>query len=508
MIEVTEVIYRWHRGDANAAIARSLGADRKTVRKFVNFAKEAGLSREAPLPPEPELAALLAPKRAAVAKPLPTPGRDRLVPFDAELEKLAKQPEVSIKQMWRLHLERHPETYVGYNSFKVYVRSKFRQQQVASTVRLSVAPGQQAQVDFGYAGLMVDPATGKRRKAWAFVLTLSYSRYRFVRFVFSQDAETWVDCHMRAFEFFGGVPASVICDNLKSGVLKPDLYDPVLNPLYRELEHHYDFAIDPAKVEHPQHKGRVEAAVKVVKGQLLAGREFADIDEANRFALVWCRDMNGQTEHGTTKRKPTEVFEQVEKPTLKPLPESRFEKASWQESKVHHDHMVVVKGAYYSVPTRYIGATLWVRRTDRLVQFFQDGVLVKTHTAARPGEFRIDTGDFPEGKRRFLLNDAAACHAQAQAIGPATAELMAEVLKVETQVSLRKAQKVLRLGEHYGEVNLEGACRRALHYGNLRIDALRNILEKGLARVPIEDEPAAESPAAPGFTRPGSYFAR
>ncbi len=122
MIEVSEIVYRWHRGDGIATVARALGADRKTVRKFVRMAQKAGIRRDAPLPAEPELVALLKPTRAAAAVALPTPARDRLAPRHAELETMAKKPEVSIKQMWRLHLERHPEPYVGYNGTYSLVR--------------------------------------------------------------------------------------------------------------------------------------------------------------------------------------------------------------------------------------------------------------------------------------------------------------------------------------------------------------------------------------------------
>lgn len=507
MTEVVEVVFRWHRGDGITAIARALGADRKTVRKVVGWARQAGIRRDEALPPEHEVAALLAPRRAAASQPPPTPGRDRLVPVHAELEKMAKDPRISIRQMWRLHLGRHPEPYVAYNTFKGYVQSNFRQSTPEVSARLFVAPGHQAQVDFGYVGLMADSANRKQHKTWAFIMTLSYSRYRFVRFVFHQDARTWVDCHARAFEFFQAVPNTVVLDNLKAAVIKPDIYDPLLNPHYRECERHYGFAADTCKVRHPQHKGRVEAAVKTVRGQLLAGREFADIGAANAFALEWCRDEAGMMVHGTTKHKPREDFEQVERAAMLPLPAARFELANWSKASVHLDHMVVHGGAYYSVPTRYIGATLWLRATDRLVQFFLDGQLVKTHLPARPGEFRIDVADFPEGKRIFLLATAAVCRESAAAIGPATGEVMTRVLAHDTNQNRRKAQAILRLGERFGAVHLEGACRRALQHDNLRVDTLRGILEKGLACVSLEEEARSPAVAPPGFARSADYFA-
>src|SRR3990167_1043845 len=150
-----------------------------------------------------------------------------------------------------------------------------------STVHLEIEAGQQAQVDFGYVGLMKDPISGKMHKAWAFIMTLSYSRYRFVRFVFRQDIKTWIDCHIRAFNFYGCVPKTVLLDNLKSGILKPDIYDPTINRTYAELERYYGFIADPAKVRIARHKGRVERSVSICRQQILAGRIFKDIEEAN-----------------------------------------------------------------------------------------------------------------------------------------------------------------------------------------------------------------------------------
>lgn len=508
MVELNEIIFRWHRGDTNSAIQRSLGTDRKTVRKYVRLALRVGLRRELPLPADPELAALLAPARQALAVPLPAPGKARLAAHHhALLERWSADPAVSLKQMWRLLLEQHPDTAAGYTTVREYVQEHFRPVTPAVTVRLSTPPGLQAQVDFGYAGFMTDLKTGKRRKAWAFVMTLSYSRYRFVRLVFNQDAKTWVDCHVRAFDFFGGVPRTILLDNLKAGVVKPDAYDPTLNPLYQALERHYGFAADPAKVRTPQHKGKVERAVAIVRGQLLAGRGFANLDEANAAALRWCRDEAGRTVHATTKRLPAEAFEQDERTALLPLPLARFELATWQETTVPRDHHVVFEGAYYSVPTRYIGHTVSVRGTDRLVQIFHDGQLVKTHLPAERGTQRTDPQDYPAAQRAYLLATADVCRAKAREVGPSVAELVELAVAPQTQQGLRRAQAILRLADAHGAAALEAACRRGLHFGATRVTALRAVLEKGLAFAPLEtEEPPVRPSAPPGFMRPAGYF--
>ena len=197
---------------------------------------------------------------------------------------------------------------------------------------------------------MQDPETGKRRKTWVFIMILSYSRHRFGRFVFGQDSPTWLDCHMRAFSFFRGCPRLLVLDNLKDGVLKPDLYDPTLNPAYAELERHYGFVADPAKVQMARHKGKVERCVPVVRQQILAGRRFRDIEEANEKALEWCLKEVGLREHGTTHRKPYEVFVGEEAELLLPLPDQPYEAPQWKQCTVHWDCHLILDKCYYSVP--------------------------------------------------------------------------------------------------------------------------------------------------------------
>ncbi len=315
MNEVVEMIYQWHRGASIKGIGRSLGFDRRTIRKYVAMAQGIGVSRQGPFPEESELIGKL---KAVTDRGLlrETPVRDLIAPYQDRIRGWLGDPEVTAKQVWRLFRE---ETGLLVSSWtmKRYLRAEFHFGAPCVTVRIEVDPGSQAQVDFGYVGLMVDPETGRRRRTWAFIMTLSYSRHRFVRFVFRQDIPTWIDCHIRAFEFLGGIPASVVLDNLKSGVLKPDIYDPTLNRAYGELERHYGFVADPAKVRAAKHKGKVERAVPVVRKHLLAGRTFRDIREANERALRWSREEIGMEIHGTG---PTRPFSRKKPPNLGPFP--------------------------------------------------------------------------------------------------------------------------------------------------------------------------------------------
>jgi len=508
MNEILEVIYQWHKGTGVKGISRSLGCDRDTVRKYVRMAQKTGIDRGKPFPETEEVASKL--KRCMDAAPQrPTPAKDLIAPHREWIDSLLQEPHMTAKQVWKLFREKTGLS-VGYCTMKRYLRSQFHFGAPPVTVRLEVEPGSQAQVDFGSMGMMVDPATGKPRRAWAFIMTLSYSRHRFVRFVFHQDVDTWIDCHIRAFQHFQGVPVTIVLDNLKSGVIKPDLYDPILNRAYGEMERHYGFAADPAKVGLAKHKGKVERNVPVVRQQLVAGRSFRDIGEANERALKWCREEIGMEIHGTTKRRPFEVFQKEEAACLKPLPGEAFERPLWKECTVHPDHHIVFDRSYYSLPTRFIGRKVWARGGRNLVRIFLDEQLIKTHErAVRPGTWRTDLSDYPPEKLAYLMPAPTHCRSKAAQIGPQTESLIREILADHAMRNLRKAQAVLRLAEKYGPAAMEAAAERALAFGNVQYRSLKTILEKGWLRTDVPPQPSLPlSPLGQSFLRPPGYFGR
>lgn len=507
MNEIVEMIYQWHKGMSVKGISHSLGFDRDTIRKYVRMAQKAGIERGKPFPEAEEVVSKL--KRLMEATPRrKTPAKDLIHLHREWIGSLLENPQMKAKQVWRLFGER-TGLRVGYCTMKRYLRSQFQFGAPPVTVRLEVAAGTQAQVDFGSAGMMVDPATGKSRRAWAFIMTLSYSRHRFVRFVFRQDVDTWIDCHIRAFEFFQGVPAILVLDNLRSGVIKPDLYDPVLNRAYGELERHYGFVADPAKVREAKHKGKVERNVPVVRQHLLAGRSFKDIDEANERAAKWCREEIGMEIHGTTQRRPWEVFQSEEATCLKPLPPQAFERPLWKECTVHPDHHIVFDRSYYSLPTRFIGQKVWARGGRNLVQIFLEEQLIKTHPrAVRPGTWRTDLSDYPPEKLAYLMPAPTHCRSKAAQIGPHTEALIREILGDHAMRNLRKAQAVLRLAEKYGPAAMEAAAERSLAFGNLQYRSLKTILEKGWLRGNLPPQLSLPlSPLGQSFLRPPAYFA-
>lgn len=504
MNEIVEIVYHWHQGNTIKGIKNSLQFDRKTIRKYIVMAQQLGVKRGEPFPDEQELIKGL---RVISRSPAlyETPAIDSIALHRDQISHWLEQKDMTAKQIWRLLKEEHG-LGAGYSSVKRYLKKEFHFGTPKVTVRIETLPGQEAQVDFGYAGLMYDPVMQKERRAWAFIMSLSYSRHRFVRFVFRMDSPSWIDCHVRAFQFFGGIPGTIVLDNLKAGVIKADIYDPTLHFAYADLERHYGFVADPAKVRSPKLKGKVERVVPVVRKHLLAGRSFKDIIEANARALSWSKDEIGQEVHGTIKRKPYPVFLEEEKPSLKPLPDEPFEIPLWKECSVHPDHHVVFDRSYYSLPTRHIGKKVWVRGAQKLVQIFYQHELIKTHPRSKyPGQRITDETDYPPEKLAYLMSTPTYCREKASEYGPHTEKLICNILSDHAMRNLRKAQGILRLGEKYGK-ELEHASERALAFGNYRYKSLKTILEKELCKP--EDAPLVSplSPLGESFLRPATYF--
>lgn len=506
MIEFDEVFFRFQQGQNVSQIARSLGQARDTVRKYLRVGIEAGLTVGGDEQQRHRVRAVVC---AARLRPEATPPRaseQLLQPYAEQIRGWLGEEDMTVKQIWRLLRERG--VAVGHTSVKRFVHRHIEPPVARVTVRLETPPGRQAQVDFGRAKLRLG---SERRLLWVFGMALSHSRHRFVRFVERQDTATWIDCHVRAFEFFGGVPDTVVLDNLKAGVVKPDLYDPTVNRAYGELERHYGFVVDPTRVAKPEHKGKIERSMPTVRQQLVAGRHYADLAAANEAALRWCRDDVGRQLHGTTQEAPLVRFEREERAALKPLPATAFERPTWAELKVHPDHHVVFERSYYSVPTRFVGRTVWLKATRQLVEIFCEDTLIKTHPrAARRGTRVTDENDYPDAAKAHLFAHPMYCRTKAAEYGAHTERFVVTILASHALVHLRKAQAVLRLGEKYGARRLEEACEYLLHFETTEIHRLQRVLEKGvptLFRSAAEPKKAALSPQALAFLHPPESFA-
>jgi transposase len=296
MNEIRELIYRFRRGEGNRTLARELKLSRNTVRKYRALAQQHSfLNLERDLPSLQELAAALIP-------PLPPrQSRSTVEAYEEVVGDLLRQ-NLEKQAIWQRLQQDHG--YTGSYSSVCRFVNRIRPAVPEVVCRIETAAGEEAQVDFGYAGLQWDRQRGKWRKAWMFVMVLSHSRHQYVEFVFDQKIATWLSCHEHAFTWFGGVPRKVVLDNLKSAVLQADLHDPVLGEPYRRLAQHYGFILSPNRVATPRHKGKVESGVHYLKRNFLAGQTFADLQSLNDRARQWVMETAGQRIHGTTQEAP------------------------------------------------------------------------------------------------------------------------------------------------------------------------------------------------------------
>ena len=521
MFDYQNLIYWWQQGHPLEFIRRGLGIDPKTSRRYIKIAEEVGIGRDTPLSPETlqpffEKVSQVRRERAPA-----TPVRDELVPYrhwiglllgleDPQSEE-DKPPKVTMKTAWR-RLRREKGITASYPAFRRYVRDVFPESRRDITVAMpETPPGQDAQVDFGYVGMMFDPRTDLCRKVWAFVMTLSHSRHMFVRFVTAQDQESWTRCHVEAFEFFDGVVECVLLDNLKSGVVKADIYDPQINKAYDECQRHYGFVADPCRSRKATDKAKVERSVPYVRDNLVRGYDLRNIERANEIALQWCVGEAGERDHGTTRLKPYQAFRENEQDHLKPLPVDRFEIARWKKAKVHRNHHLTFDTCYYSVPTRYVGEDVWVRGTAESVKIFDEsGILIWTwQPATAENRWRTEPNHYPPGKREFLIQTQSHCRERSRLLGSFVEQIIREVLDNPSNARLRKAQAILRLADRFGPEKLDRACERAIAFDATDYATIKNVLIKGLENEPVTQTAEGQEREELGdltFLRSGDSF--
>jgi hypothetical protein len=496
--DIDEILSYWHTTGSIQKTAQSLGVNRKTVRKYVSTAKARGYTPGSP-PPEQGWRTFVRevmPRAAGYTQP--SEAMKRIAGFHQQIvEGLGQTTAATVWQ----RLKDEQGLGVSLTSFYRYVHQHLSLEKASQgiTVRREEPPaGDVAEVDFGALGLWWDPVSGKKRRLHVFIMVLGHSRHMFVWVTPRMDQEAWAQAHIEAFFFFGGVPARVVLDNLKSGVLKADVYDPRFNRTYEELARHYGFIIDPARARQPREKPLVERMVPFVRSSFWRGREFGSMPEMNSAARTWCLEVAGRRTHGTTGLHPYIHFASVEQPAMKPLPLEPFEMSTWTTAKVWQDCHIQVGRAFYSVPYRYVGKTVDVRISQRTVQCFLNEELIKTHTRVAPRQRSTDWSDYPPDKARVLRETPEWCRRRAGEMGESIGWAVQSLLDGHAQHYLRQARGILRLTERYPVTRVEAACVRARTFGDPSYRTIKGILELGA------DQTAPTS--APSTTLAGAFL--
>ena len=482
MIDLIEIYVHWYAGRSQAQIADSLGLDRKTVRKYLGPVTAAGLVPGGP----PVMTEMDWRARAASWFPAVVDKGLRQVTWPAiaaHRDYISAQlaAGVTVSTIHQRLVDEHA-LVASVASVRRWVGGNMPEEARRAQVRVlrpgPVEPGSEAQIDYGRLGMWTDPATGRRHTVQAFVMVLACSRYMFVRPVLRMDQEAWTRCHVEAFAFFAGVPARLVPDNLKTGVDKPDLYDPQINRSYAELAAHYGALVDPARAFKPKDKPRVERPMPYVRDSFWRGRAFTSLADMQAGAVRWSREVAGTRAcRPLDGAAPGAVFAAVEAPALRPLPTTPFVLATWSTGKVGPD-ILKVGPVLYSVPWRLLGQQVHARSTATMVQLVHEGAVVATHVRRERGR-ATNVAHYPPEKIAFHMRTPTWCRDVAGEVGPACAEVVATLLEVNALFRLRAAQGVLGLRDKHTPTRLEAACAKAIAVGDPSYRTIKGILIAG-----------------------------
>ena len=365
---------------------------------------------------------------------------------------------------------------VSYHSVRRFVQ-KLKQKTPLPFRRMETDPGQEAQVDFGSGAWVVDK-DGKRRRPWMLRVVLSHSRKAYSEVVWRQTTDNFIAAIENSFHHFGGVPKTLVIDNLKAAVQRADWYDPDIHPKLQSFAAHYGTVFVPTKPYTPEHKGKVESAVKYAKNNALKGHTFASLTEQNDHLVHWEETVADTRIHGTTKKQVRRAFE-AERPSLLMLPRDRF--ANFQEARrtVSRDGHVEVGKAFYSAPAEYMSRRVWVRWDARLVRIFNNRwEQIGLHSRCEPGRFRTDSSHISAEKVSTVERGTDALLRQIATIGPHAKAWSELVISSRGVQGVRVLVGLKALAGKHTSADLEAACETAVSHGATRLKSIRNLLRR------------------------------
>jgi transposase len=363
----------------------------------------------------------------------------------------------------------------GYQSVKRFCR-RLRCRRDLPFRRIEVEAGAEGQVDLGRGGL-VKVAGGKCRRPRVLRVVLGFSRRGYSQGIWRETTDEFLGAVENSFHHFGGVPRTLVIDNLKAAVTKADWFDPELNPKIEVFARHYGCAVLPTKPFTPRHKGKVESGIGYVQGNALADRTFESLAEHNAFLLEWETTVADARIHGTTKRQPAALFEAFERSALLPLPAERFPFFHEAERTVHRDGHVEIDKAYYSVPPEYVGRRVWVRWDSRLVRIlnrrFEE---IAVHVKREPGRFSTDPFHIPSEKTSSVERGAEYLLRRASLVGDHAQRWAEAVMKARGVQGMRTIQGLIALARRHTSAEIDRACELALGSAAYRLRNVRALI--------------------------------
>lgn len=506
MIEIKEILRLWLAGVAKKRIARTLGFDPKTVRRYTELAAAQGLQpgpQAEPLTDE-RLEAILVALKSGAGRPHGE-GWERCLEQRAFIEQKLK--DVKLSKVRRLLLRQGID--IPYATLHRFAVAELNYGARSSTIPVADGePGGELHLDTGWVGSLEPDLFGKRRRFRSWIFSAGRSRHRFVWPVFQETTASAIEACEEAWEFFGGVFRVLIPDNTKAIVDQADPLGARINAAFLEYAQARGFHIDPARARHPRDKARVERAVQPVRDDCFAGEQLQSLEDARRRGRYWCLDEYGTRRHSTTRRKPLEHFEAEEKASLLPAPTERYDVPLWCDPKVGRDQHAQVDRALYSLPHPYVGKVLRARADRSTVRFYHGGVIVKAHPRVLPGRRSTDPNDFPPEKSAYALRDIDFLKRQAERHGKSIGQLAAILLDDPLPwTRMRRVYALLGLVRKYGAQRVDETCATALAFEMHDVRRLQRMLKNGTA------PPAAAVPESlkviplARYLRPASQYA-
>jgi transposase len=491
MRKIRDILRLKASGLSKRRIAASLGLSATAAGDCIRRARGAGIAW--PVPEDIGDEAL----ERRLYPPAPTTGKDRRPQPDwARMHRELKRPGVTLQLLWEEHRAAHADGH-GYSRFcELYQDWKGR---LSPTMRQTHVAGERLFVDYAGTTLQViDGATGEVHTAQLFVAALGASSYTYVEATLTQNLADWIGSHTRAFAFYGGVTAMVVCDNLRSGVTKASFHEPAVNRSYAEMAAHYDTAIVPARPRKPRDKAKVEAAVLLATRWIIAklrNRQFFSLAELNAAIRDCVAALNGRwSRHLGASR--TQLFEQLERAALKRLPAEPYVYAEWKQCRAGLDYHVEIDKHYYSVPHALLREELWARITARTIEVFHRGRRVAAHVRSSSNRAHTTMPEhMPSSHRRYADWTPERLTRQAGEIGRNTAALVEIILreKRHPEQGFRACIGIVGLVRTHGRERLEAACGRALEIGARSYTSVVSILKNNLDRK--QSAPATDGPA-------------
>ena len=504
MRKIREILRLKAEGLSICRIAQSLGMGHSTVGEYLERAERSGITW--PVPEGLDDEALQA--RLFRAKGQGESGR--ALPDWAYVHAELRRKHVTLALLWQEYREQHPE---GYKYSQFCTRYRRWAGTLGAWMRQEHKAGEKLFVDYSGDGIpMIDPLSGERVTAQLFVAVLGASNYTYAEATATQTAPDWLGCHVHALEFLGGVPGMIVPDQTKTGIKKPCRYDPDLNPAYQELAKHFDTCVVPARPGAPRDKAKVESGVLLAQRWIIAvlrNRILVGLDAVNAAIKELLERLNNRPMRKLGKSR-RQLFEELDKPALKPLPAQTYEFAEWKiGARVNLDYHVEFDGHFYSVSYHHIHKQVDIRATARAVEVFLNHIRIASHQRSRR-RFGYTTlrDHMPRSHQKHLEWTPSRIIEWGKKIGPATAELLARIMedRPHPEQGYRACLGVIRLEKRFTQGRVEKACARAVACRNYSYRAVESILKHQLEERPLPARTAQALPAHENV-RGSQYYA-